>query len=100
MIGGDASMTKLEAIQSEESQNAYIKGLKRKKSTQELVEDPLLQYTYSSKKRRIDTGAEQSGDTIAPSIRRGRVGYQEFGILRTKPGIQRQIKKCVYLILW
>ncbi|KAJ2963195.1 hypothetical protein NQZ79_g1783 [Umbelopsis isabellina] len=85
MIGGDASMTKLEAIQSEESQNAYIKGLKRKKSTQELVEDPLLQYTYSSKKRRIDTGAEQSGDTIAPSIRRGRVGYQEFGILRTKP---------------
>ncbi|KAG2184719.1 hypothetical protein INT43_000632 [Umbelopsis isabellina] len=83
---GDASMTKLEAIQSEESQNAYIKGLKRKKCTQELAEDPLTQYTYRSKKRKSEDEAEQPGDAIASTIRRGRVGYQEFGILRTKPG--------------
>lgn len=91
-------MTELEAIQSEESQNAYIKGLKRKKSTQETAEDPLSQYTYKTKKRKTDAEAEAKSyeDGIAPSIRRGRLGYQEFGILRTKPGTQSRIYECVY----
>jgi hypothetical protein len=96
-------MTELEAVQSEESQNAYFKGLKRKETTGESVDDPLSQYTYRSKKRKTVSGAEEFNDVLIPSIRRGRVGYQEFGILRTKPGIyrvnERQRNESIYRIL-
>jgi hypothetical protein len=87
--GGDASMTELEANQSEESLLAHMEGLKRKASDQQIEQIPLLAYTYRNKRQRLNDGNEQSADveeSTAITIRRGRVGYQEFGILRTKPG--------------
>ncbi|GAB5586201.1 hypothetical protein Unana1_01101 [Umbelopsis nana] len=89
LAGGDASMTELEAIQSEESLMAHMEGAKRKANDQEAEKSPLEEYTYRSKRQKLNNGSEfgnsdKSGSVS--SVRRGRVGYQESGILRTKPG--------------
>jgi tRNA-specific adenosine deaminase 1 len=89
LLGGDASMTELEAIQSTESLLAHMEGKKRKATDQEVDCNSLSLYTYKSKRQKLN----KKGDSISDekdvgstTVRRGRVGYQEFGILRTKPG--------------
>jgi tRNA-specific adenosine deaminase 1 len=89
MLGGDASMTELEAKQSKESLLAHIEGKKRKATDQEVGCDSLSLYTYKFKRQKLHKKSDhisEGNDVESTTVRRGRVGYQEFGILRTKPG--------------
>ncbi|KAH8554707.1 hypothetical protein BGW37DRAFT_480764 [Umbelopsis sp. PMI_123] len=86
---GDASMTELEAVQSEESLLAHVEGLKRKAVDHEVDSNSLSLYTYKAKRRRLNKKSDHASDDDDDkliTVRRGRVGYKEFGILRTKPG--------------
>lgn len=83
-------MTELEAIQSEESLMAHMEGAKRKANDHEAEKSPLEEYTYRSKRQKLNNGSEfgsSDKSSSVSSVRRGRVGYQESGILRTKPGM-------------
>jgi hypothetical protein len=89
LLGGDASMTELEAVQSEESLLAHVEGLKRKAVDHEADSNSLSLYTYKAKRRRLNKKSDHASDDDDDKLitmRRGRVGYKEFGILRTKPG--------------
>ncbi|KAI8582323.1 hypothetical protein K450DRAFT_228464 [Umbelopsis ramanniana AG] len=86
---GDASMTELEAIQSKESLLAHMEGKKRKATDQEVECNSLSLYTYKFKRQKLHKKSDdipEGNDFETTTVRRGRVGYQEFGILRTKPG--------------
>lgn len=82
-------MTELEAAQSKESLLAHMEGKKRKATDQEVHCDSLSLYTYKYKRQRLNKEGDlvsEGNDAESTTVRRGRVGYQEFGILRTKPG--------------
>ncbi|KAI8887402.1 hypothetical protein K501DRAFT_330629 [Backusella circina FSU 941] len=71
---GDASMTVLAESQSTASFEAFQAGIKRKKET----DSRLIENAYGNKKQKLDNSNEIAG--------RGRFGFDQLGILRTKPG--------------
>lgn len=82
-------MTELEAVQSKESLLAHMEGKKRKATDQEVDCNSLSLYTYKFKRQKLNKKSDpisDENDVESTTVRRGRVGYQEFGILRTKPG--------------
>jgi tRNA-specific adenosine deaminase 1 len=67
-------MTVLAEAQSTSSFEAFQAGLKRKKEA-----DPrLIENAYANKKQKLNNRNESAG--------RGRFGFDQLGILRTKPG--------------
>ncbi|ORY98727.1 adenosine deaminase/editase [Syncephalastrum racemosum] len=75
---GDASMTSLAEAQTAESYASYHAGTKRKTLTTSDENDTvILQNMYRSKRQKA-AGAR--------AFQRGRTGYNQLGILRTKPG--------------
>lgn len=78
-IGGDATMTSLAEAQTAESYASYQAGTKRKTlTTSDENDDIIIQNMYRTKRQKIPRGN---------AFQRGRTGYDQLGILRTKPGI-------------
>ncbi|KAI8971562.1 adenosine deaminase/editase [Mycotypha africana] len=78
---GDASMSALAQAQTPESLEAFESGQKRKRSSVEDY-DILVENIYKNKKKlKLANG----GDEVK-QFRRGRFGFDQLGILRTKPG--------------
>ena len=89
MLGGDASMTGIAESQTAESLAAFQAGSKRKNNTFDLT--PLTNNIYANKKRKITSDnstlqKQRKQDEDDESFRRGRYGFDNLGILRTKPG--------------
>ncbi|CDH52104.1 adenosine deaminase editase [Lichtheimia corymbifera JMRC:FSU:9682] len=73
---GDASMSAVAELQTEESQAAFESGSKRKVIKYDMLDNN----TYASKRRKVSFSKEQQ------AFHRGRYGFDQLGILRTKPG--------------
>ncbi|ORX60698.1 adenosine deaminase/editase [Hesseltinella vesiculosa] len=71
---GDASMSAVAEIQTEEAKASFLSGKKRKQPLDQ--EQMLAEYVYVNKRQK------QTKHTVS----RGRYGYDQLGILRTKPG--------------
>ncbi|KAI7856344.1 adenosine deaminase/editase [Circinella umbellata] len=86
---GDASMTGIAESQTAESLAAFQAGSKRKSNTFDLT--PLTNNIYANKKRKIISNnsiqqQQKQQDECNESFKRGRYGFDNLGILRTKPG--------------
>lgn len=79
-IGGDASMSAVAELQTEESQAAFESGSKRKVIKYDMLDNN----TYANKRRKVSSSKEQQ------AFHRGRYGFDQLGILRTKPGKARE----------
>ena len=73
-------MSAVAELQTEESQAAFESGSKRKV----IKYDMLDSNTYANKRRKVSSNNEQQ------SLHRGRYGFDQLGILRTKPGKARE----------
>ncbi|CAO3613235.1 unnamed protein product [Cunninghamella blakesleeana] len=90
---GDASMTAIAESQTEESKAIFHAGVKR--NNDELGSDDqskknqdydhyLSQHIYANKRQKLNQQA--NNENIISKFKRGRLGYDQIGILRTKPG--------------
>lgn len=79
-VGGDASMSAVAELQTEESQAAFESGSKRKMIKYDMLDNN----TYANKRRKVSSSQEQQ------TFHRGRYGFDQLGILRTKPGKTRE----------
>ncbi|KAF7725107.1 hypothetical protein EC973_000433 [Apophysomyces ossiformis] len=75
-ISGDASMSALAASQSSESLESFQSGARKRKVDFDQENEVLTKHFYMNKKRK----------TNEVTFKRGRYGFNDLGILRTKPG--------------
>lgn len=73
-------MSAVAELQTEESQAAFESGSKRKVIKYDMLDNN----TYASKRRKVSSSKEQQ------AFHRGRYGFDQLGILRTKPGKARE----------
>ncbi|KAI8069667.1 hypothetical protein BC940DRAFT_297241 [Gongronella butleri] len=81
---GDASMSAVADIQTDDSKALFHAGAKRKRENDDLSDDRLAEYVYANKKQKQQPGPVDPDPQHAVS--RGRLGYEQLGRLRTKPG--------------
>lgn len=77
---GDASMSVLARVQSEESFNNFESGSHKRKRSNELHQEYpfLVENIYANKRQRKENNQK--------TLQRGRFKFDQLGILRTKPG--------------
>ncbi|CAO3642753.1 unnamed protein product [Cunninghamella echinulata] len=91
---GDASMTALAESQTEESKAIFHAGVKRKTHLSSTSTDQsssqdvdLSQHIYANKRQKLNLSQNKKNDNnLLLKFQRGRFGYDQLGILRTKPG--------------
>lgn len=74
-------MSAVAELQTEESQAAFESGSKRKVIKYDMLDNN----TYANKRRKVSSNKEQQ-----QAFHRGRYGFDQLGILRTKPGKARE----------